>query len=183
MMTPETAQLAAAMDEALTDPESLKALLDYMDHPAVKAIMDTPERRQRLAAMAAMIESEVDSANEAGGSGGPTAPVEVPDWIRLGMIAVATAWVADEVRTCMHNLRPDGAVPGWAVAWKPDLVVCPECLHLLEAGGVEEFRCDCCGRISLPKAGGVGYTTVATDSLLYRAGACPSCWTGLNAAA
>lgn len=77
-MTPETAQLAVAMDEALTDPESLKALLDYLDHPAVKAIMDTPERRQRLAAVGAMVESEVESASEAGGYGDPIAPAGCP---------------------------------------------------------------------------------------------------------
>ncbi|WP_018601021.1 hypothetical protein [Mycobacterium sp. 155] len=175
MSTSETEKLAAALDDALTDPESLRAIFCYMNHPAVKALYDTPERRQRVAAI------EATTAALPGANGAVTS-TDVPMWVRLGMLSVTTAWVAGEARTCMHDPRPDGSVPGWAVAWKPDLVACPQCLHLLEAGGIEEYRCDCCGRISLPEDGGVRVASVGNGSLLYRAGACPDCWTGFDAA-
>ncbi|MDO3110468.1 hypothetical protein [Mycobacteroides abscessus] len=176
MSTPETERLAVALDDALTDPASMRAIIDYLNHPAVKAVMDTAERQQRLGAIASTV-------NALPGDSGAVRTQDVPMWVRLGALSVITAWVAGTARTCMHAPVPDGPVPGWAVAWKPDLVVCPQCLHLLStASDVEEFRCDCCGRISLEEDGGVAVATLANGSLLYRAGACPDCWTGFDAA-
>jgi hypothetical protein len=177
MSSPETEKLAAALDDVLTDPESLRAIYAYMNHPAVKALIDTPERRQQLATT----ESTVAAMGDAYGGASPT---EVPMWIRLGLLSATTAWVADTTRTCMHCPRPDGPVPGWAAAWKPSLVVCPQCLHMLATGGgVEEYRCDGCGRISMPEDGGVRVASLSTGALTYRFGACPDCWTDFEAVA
>lgn len=177
MSTAENEKLAVALDDALTDPASLRAISYYMSQPEVRALYDNIERRRRLEAIEA-------TAEALAGATGAVTPTEVPMWVRLGMLSVTTAWVAGDARTCMHDPRADGAVPGWAVAWKPNLVACPQCLHLLEAGGgVEEYRCDCCGRVSLPEHGGVAVATVGNGSLLYRAAACPDCWTEFKAAA
>lgn len=177
MSTPETEKLAAALDDVLTDPESLRAVFDYMNHPAVKALIDTPERRQQLAATEATVAAMGDAY-------GGASPTEVPMWIRLGLLSAATAWAAGKTRTCMHSPSPDGPVPGWAAAWKPGLVVCPACLHMLATGGgVEEYRCDGCGRISLPEDGGVRVASLSTGALTYRFGACPDCWTEFDAVA
>lgn len=176
MSTANTERLAVALDEALTDPESWRAIRDFMNHPSVWAAMNTPEYRQRNEHIAATMDALP-------GDNGPVRTADVPAWVRLGALSVTTAWVAGKARTCMHSPRPDGPVACWAVAWKPDLVVCPQCLHLLDAGGeVEEYRCDCCGRISLEEDGGIAVSTLVTGSLMYRAGACPDCWTEFGTA-
>lgn len=175
MSTPETEKLAVALDDVLTDPESVRAIYAYMNHPAVKPLIDTPGRRQQLATTEATIAAMGDAQGAASAD-------EVPMWVRLGTLSAVSAWVADQARTCLHDPRADGPVPGLAAAWKPGLVVCPQCLHMLATGGgVEEYRCDGCGRISLPEDGGVRVASLSTGALTYRFGACPDCWTAFGA--
>lgn len=102
---------------------------------------------------------------------------KIPDWIRLGAVSALAQWVAGESETCTHVPSPNGApFAVIAAAWKPGLVVCAQCQHLIAGlSEEEEMRCDCCGRITTMEEGGIHALSISTGSIMYRAGACASC--------
>ena len=107
----------------------------------------------------------------------PTARVD--DWLRLGLLDTFTKWIAGKGKTCYHNpnyMRPE---PIWACAWKPGLVVCNYCQHLLRAADIVDSTCDCCGHVCAGiNAGDPIYpVTIWFGALGYRAGMCSDCRT------
>ena len=69
----------------------------------------------------------------------------------------------------MHALR---------AAWKPGVVVCAQCVHLLGVSGIADTICDGCGHQCKGASEGDGITPFVTftGSLGYQAGACDSCY-------
>lgn len=173
-MSPESEKLAAALDEALSDPEVMRQLASPPVRELLNLVVD-PE----AAAARERVHAEIDrKLLSRGGSGRWTQRREVAGWVRLGMLSALTAWVAGEARTCPHNPRPDGPVPGLAAAWKPGIVVCPLCVALLAVDSVEEnMRCDGCGRVS---ADGCRALDVNNGSMRFRAGSCSDCLGGAD---
>jgi hypothetical protein len=74
-------------------------------------------------------------------------PTQVADWLRLSALAAFVAWVKGEASTCRHSPDPRHPQPVLAAAWRPDLVVCRNCAHLLALppGSNQDKTCDCCG--------------------------------------
>ena len=73
--------------------------------------------------------------------------------MRLGAIVTVAAWLADAIRTCMHSPTPQHPQPVFAVAWRPGVIACALCPHLLHVGmGTRAGRtcdlCRCVGRRS-----------------------------------
>ncbi len=78
----------------------------------------------------------------------------------------------------MHSPTPQHPQPVFAVAWRPGLIACALCPHLLHVGmGTRAGRtCDLCGRVvdGLPDDP-IYPMTLAFGLLLYRAGFCTAC--------
>jgi hypothetical protein len=72
---------------------------------------------------------------------------DLPQWLFDKINARRAAWDAGALATCLHNPRPGDVA--YMAAWKPDLVTCPQCTHLVLVGRntQEEYRCDCCGHV------------------------------------
>lgn len=71
----------------------------------------------------------------------------VPDWVRLGMYDALLGWFSGSGTTCMHNPMPGRPEPVVAAAYKPGLVTCGSCTHLLVVRGQADRTCDGCGRV------------------------------------
>jgi hypothetical protein len=101
------------------------------------------------------------------------AVADTPEWVRLGMLDTQLAWLAGLARTCMHDPHSDRPEPVFAAAWKPRLVVCSGCRHLLDAVASEAI-CDGCGRDTTGE--GISTTTVMPgNGLCYLVGTCEDC--------
>ena len=70
---------------------------------------------------------------------------EIPEWLRLGLLDTHLAWVDGRAKTCLHQPNYYLLEPTFACAWKPNLVVCGRCTHLLGAVGDANWLCDACG--------------------------------------
>ena len=70
--------------------------------------------------------------------------------------------------------RPE---PVFSAAWRPGLVVCTQCLHLLGVTGVADRTCDRCGHVCDGiEAGDPIYSgTVFVGELGYQFGTCGDC--------
>lgn len=101
----------------------------------------------------------------------------VDDWLRLGLLDTFCRWVAGTARTCLHMPEPRRPEPVWSCAWKPGLIVCSACLHLLKVFGDADKVCDCCGHVctGLENGDGIATLTVWFGGLAYQAGACTGC--------
>ncbi len=104
-------------------------------------------------------------------------PNSVDEWIRLSALDALIGWIDGTARTCLHSPHWRRPEPVFAAAWRPHLVVCAGCLHLLGVTGVEDHTCDACGRVT----DGVDaddpiYTgTVWIGALAYEFGTCTDC--------
>jgi hypothetical protein len=114
-----------------------------------------------------------------GGQSGGGMPADFPAWIRIGIIEALVTWLGDKARTCMHNPQPDRPQPILAAAWKPGLVVCKQCTHLLPfvRNSVADRTCDGCGHLC---AGAehddpIYPSTVRFGVLTYMFGICENC--------
>lgn len=174
MVSSLSGPLALEMDEVFCDPQMYRQLLDYLASPEVVAQVDQEALAQRDATLEALTEAFVDR------HGGQIRLVEhskISDWIRLGAVSALAQWVAGESKSCMHIPSPRNTpFPVIAAAWKPGLVVCPQCQHLIAGlSAEEEMRCDCCGRITTMEEGGIYPLSISTGAIMYRAGSCASC--------
>lgn len=88
-------------------------------------------------------------------------------------------WIAGGGRTCLHNPNIAAPQPVWAVAWRPGLVVCGECLPMLDLGvtAIEDRTCDRCGKVVAGPEHGEPIVTlsVQVDFMGMRIGACEGC--------
>jgi hypothetical protein len=111
-------------------------------------------------------------------------PDDHPDWLRLGMLHTLTVWCAGKARTCLHDPNPRSPQQVFAAAWKPDLIVCGSCQHLLvlPRNSDADRRCDSCGRITEgPDSGdGIYPCLLSAGALTWLFGACLDCryWAG-----
>jgi hypothetical protein len=103
----------------------------------------------------------------------------LPGGLVLGMCATLVGWRAGRGETCDHCADPRVAQPVIIAAWRPDRVVCAECIHLLSLprGSDRDKTCDECGWVCAgPERGdGVwpGMAVAGSVSLLY--GLCGGC--------
>lgn len=103
----------------------------------------------------------------------------VPAWIRLGLLTTLAQWTAGHGSTCLHAPSPDRPVPVHAAAWRPDLVVCSQCQHLLHLrpGSAADRRCDGCGTVTtgVENNDPIYPSAVQIAQLSYAYGVCGDC--------
>lgn len=140
-----------------------------MDNPILEQmIRDGEERTHRLAS---------EALNK------PAVPVNtqgVIPWVRLGLLDTWLGWIQDRDKTCIHNPTHRSTETALAAAWKPGLVVCLHCVHLLKMYGEADRTCDGCGRVcdelSADRSiGGISPVMVTLGSLIYQTGMCDEC--------
>lgn len=72
---------------------------------------------------------------------------DLPVWLAAKLYAQREGWRLGIARTCLHNPKP-GRAAVHMCSWRPELVTCPLCTHLLHVT-VKDPRgsqCDCCDR-------------------------------------
>ncbi|MEV8638924.1 hypothetical protein AB0395_45445 [Streptosporangium sp. NPDC051023] len=107
------------------------------------------------------------------------APSQHPDWVRLGLLAALITWCSGKSGTCTHVPNPMRPQPVAAAAWKPNLVVCDACRHLLSIprGSAKDRTCDGCGVITegIDHGDPIWPVSVAHGGFVYLVGVCASC--------
>ena len=175
-MTDKPRLTAVELDDALgrLTPEVLAALRAAM--PA-----DVVAHADQINAAAA----HSISAHKHGDRVELMARTDVPAWLRLGLLDTLIGWVDGRGRTCMHapdHRRPE---PVFGAAWRPGLVVCSQCLHLLDVVGEADRTCDVCGYICGGDDVGdpIYVGTVWVGSLAFEFGTCGNCRPSIEGAA
>lgn len=105
---------------------------------------------------------------------------EYPEWLTLGALSTLAAWGEGDAEVCMHAPSAARPQPVHGAAWRPGLIACPACLHLLQLprGSTRDRRCDGCGQVCGPNAP-ITSAVVVLGVLVYSVGVCPSCtWLG-----
>lgn len=104
-------------------------------------------------------------------------PTEIDEWIRLGALDTLILWVDGRARTCMHSPDYRRPQPVFSCAWRPGLVVCMGCLHLLNVAGEADKTCDRCGHIceGVDADDGIYTGTVWLGALGFQFGTCAGC--------
>lgn len=103
---------------------------------------------------------------------------EHPAWVRLGVMDTVVRWWLGEHTGCLHDPHPTRPQPVAAAAWKPGLVVCGQCTHLLSIARqtAADRTCDCCGRVVTGQDDDLMHPFVVVAGLLsYAVGACQDC--------
>ena len=104
---------------------------------------------------------------------------DLPDWLKIKIRGQLNTWRAGKARTCMHNPTYGAGNSVFLVAWKPDLVVCLECPHLvaLAPHDPEDRRCDSCGRLTEGTADDRTYSARINlaGGVLYGFAVCTAC--------
>lgn len=103
----------------------------------------------------------------------------IPAWARLGALDTLATWVMGGGRTCMHNVTHLRPQPIFAAAWRPGLVVCWNCLHLLHnADPIVDATCDGCGYVcrGVQHGDGIRPAGMTVGLLTYRVGVCEECF-------
>lgn len=109
----------------------------------------------------------------------PWRPGDLPAPIWLQLVATVVAWGAEGATVCLHNPHPRRPQPVWAAAWKPGLIVCGSCRHLLRLprNGPADRTCDLCGHVCPDEDGQrIAGVLVTYGPLTYSWGACPDCY-------
>lgn len=104
---------------------------------------------------------------------------EVPDAVLVSILHELMQWGAGRQRTCIHRPDPARPQPVLAAAWKPGVVVCPACTHLLRLprGSVKDRTCDLCGHVAAgPPTDPVLPVAAAYGPFVYLYGCCRGCW-------
>ncbi len=159
-----------ATDELLRSPRLAEQL---------RALVPTGQLDQ-LDAAARQVRDGIAVAAAQGLTAGVAAlpPDQHPDWTRLGALAALVTWVAGQGSTCLHSPHPARPQPIVAAAWRPDLMVCAHCTHLLQLprNGDSDRRCDSCGRVCDVEAGDLIYpAALVLGPMQYLLGACTEC--------
>ncbi|GGR78514.1 hypothetical protein GCM10010169_23360 [Micromonospora fulviviridis] len=109
----------------------------------------------------------------------PTTAGDLPGWLRLSLLDTLTAFADGWATTCRHNPAADRPSPVVGAAWKPHMVVCPTCVHLLSLrhDAAADAVCDGCGhQCAGPEHGdGIYPGMVQLGPLLYQYGTCGGC--------
>lgn len=103
---------------------------------------------------------------------------DLPGWVRLDMLSVYVAWQSGQARTCTHSPSGQRPQPVLTAAWRPGLVACARCTHLinLRPGSVPDRRCDECGRVTSGQGDdGIHPCRVQYGPMLYAFGLCGDC--------
>jgi LSD1 subclass zinc finger protein len=99
---------------------------------------------------------------------------DIPDSVGLRIVELLTEWACGSgIRTCVHGPHPSRPQPIVSALWRPGLIVCPRCTHMLRLprGSVEELRCDLCTQIGES----IHSDCVVWGALTVLYGACPGC--------
>lgn len=120
--------------------------------------------------------SEVRRAFEVSG-GRYVAPSELPHWLRLQVIDTLLAFLAGTATTCVHDPDAQHPRPIFAAAWKPGLIICAACGHLLQTHGDADRTCDLCGHVG----DAIWPVSLGLGPLSYFAGLCGDCKLALEA--
>ncbi|MEU8327124.1 hypothetical protein [Micromonospora sp. NPDC048839] len=104
-------------------------------------------------------------------------PGDAPGWLRLGLLDTWIRWTTGTADTCRHQPTHDRPQPVIAAAWKPGLVVCPDCAMLTAAPRTADTTCDACGHQcgDLASGGGIYAGMVQLGPLIYQYGTCADC--------
>lgn len=101
-----------------------------------------------------------------------------PGWVRLGLWDALAKWWFGQHSACVHDPNPLRPQPVMSAAWKPGLVVCRDCIHLLNLrdGSVADRTCDGCGRLVSGENDDLMNPFVVTAGVMtYLVGACQDC--------
>jgi hypothetical protein len=177
-MTMTDAQIDATtllLNDALAgDPDELRRLADQ-----AAAVTPTGLRDQLDAARAEARAALRRMAPLLGADESPD--IDTPEWARLGMLRTYVRWGAGRGSTCLHAPTATRPEPVVAAAWRPDLVACSRCPHLLllRHASVADRSCDGCGRPVAGAEHGDGLTpaVVGYGPLNWLFGSCADCLT------
>lgn len=104
---------------------------------------------------------------------------ELPGWLRLGLLDTLATFAAGRATTCRHNPVAGRPRPVLAAAWRPGMVVCPACAHLLSLrhDPTADAVCDGCGhQCAGPEHGdGIYPGMVRLGPLVLQYGTCGGC--------
>jgi hypothetical protein len=111
-------------------------------------------------------------------------PGDLPGWLRLSVLDAFTNWLSGRADTCRHNPTPQFPRPVFAAAWRPGLIICSACTHLvsLPRGTDADATCDGCGY----RCGGVDAadpiypSMVQLGPLVFMYGTCTGCTPSIN---
>ena len=167
MNTSQRGQLVLAIDELLcTDPERAAALANDVPTWVLDQYKAAAQQvYARIPAVAASTDSTVSSSTLS----------QAPGWVRLNVLDTIVGWSAGHGQVCVHQPHPSRPQPVVAAAWKPGLVACGHCTHLLriKSGSIADRTCDGCG--SVDPHDGLYPTTVTVGPLIYSLGVCQTC--------
>ena len=159
-------------DEVLGDADP--AVLDLLRHAVPVALRDqteaaTDDAHRVLLAEAAALGVEGENIPHR----------DMAEWVRLPLLDTWVRWCTGRGRTCLHEPHPDRPEPVFAAAWRPGLVACARCPHLIQLrrGSAKDRTCDRCGRVTTgPERGdGIHPGRVQLGPLLFAYGCCGDC--------
>jgi hypothetical protein len=169
-----TGRAVLALDDLLLSPD-VAAVAASVRATAPSWLLD------QLDSAARDVEAGIDLMCATGGAAGKRhVPVAaVPEWVRLGLLDTLVRWLTSRGATCMHSPVPSRPQPLHAAAWRPGLVACGACVHLLALprGSDADRRCDGCGHLTtgVEHGDGIWPTAVAFGPLSYALGCCRDC--------
>jgi hypothetical protein len=105
-------------------------------------------------------------------------PVDFPGWLRLLILDAFAQWLTGKADTCRHNPHPSRPQPIVAAAWRPGLVACRLCTHLvhLPRGSDADATCDLCGHQCAGVPDDPIYPSVVQlGPLMFMYGTCSAC--------
>lgn len=165
------------------------ALDEFLRAPGLPATLDTMRARAKDSGYAWLLDQSDAAARHtqeylrdlAHTNDGQVLPVPVtaqPDWVRLPLLATLADWIAGKARLCTHSPDPRRPRPVVAAAWKPGLIACKACVHLISLAprSPKNWTCDGCGTVVDPDNDGRVWAAVASYGMLaYHFGACVGC--------
>ena len=98
----------------------------------------------------------------------------IPDWLRLRLVDTLARFAAGTLDVCRHAPRIDRPQPVVSAVWRPGLIACLPCIHLIKATGTDDRTCDKCGHVC---AGLIHACSITYGPLIYFYGLCPRCMT------
>lgn len=104
---------------------------------------------------------------------------DTPTWLRLGVLDAWASYCLGDATTCVHNPSADRPEPVFAAAWKPGIVACRACTHLLvlPRNSRADRICDACGYecAGLDAGDPIYPSSAQIASMLYHFGTCAGC--------
>jgi hypothetical protein len=164
---------ALALEKLLLAPGFEEAAAKW--HAAVP----TACRDQADAAIADAQRAAYATAGQIGATdAGTTKAADLPGWLRLALLAALAEFMDEAADTCAHAPTPSNPQPVMAAAWRPGLVVCLRCTHLLplRRGCAADRTCDSCGRVCAgTPADSIYPGLLALSVLIFEYGTCRDC--------